>query len=79
MSKVVVVLEGGVVQAVYSDEPEVHVATLDYDVFEDFHPRFYVDEFLEAELDPTLNSLREWEDKKARYLEANPPDPDDNG
>jgi hypothetical protein len=79
MSRVVVVLEGGVVQAVYSDEPGVQVATLDCDVFEDFYPRFYIDEFFEPELDPALSVLREWEDKKARYLEANPPDPDDNG
>ncbi len=78
MSRVVVVLEGGVVQAVYSDEPGVQVATLDYDVFEDFYPRFYVDEFLEAELDPTLTALQEWEEKKADYLEANPPGSDDN-
>ena len=79
MSRVVVVLEGGVVQAVYADEPGVQVATLDYDVFEDFHPRFYTDEFCESELDPDLTALRKWEDEKARYLEANPLDPDDNG
>ncbi len=79
MSRVVVVLEGGVVQAVYSDGPGVQVATLDCDVFEDFYPRFYTDEFFKPELDPTLSVLREWEDKKARYLEANPPDLDDNG
>ena len=79
MSRVVVVLEGGVVQAVYADKPGVQVATLDYDVFEDFHPRFYTDEFCESELDPDLTALRKWEDEKARYLEANPPDPDDNG
>jgi hypothetical protein len=78
MSRVVVILEGGVVQAVYSDEPGVQVATLDYDVFEDLHLRFYDDEFFEPEFDPALNALRKWEDDKARYLEANPPDPDDN-
>jgi hypothetical protein len=79
MSRVVVVLEGGVVQAVYADEPGVQVATLDYDVFEDIHPRFYADEFIESELDPNLTALRKWEGEKARYLDANPPDPDDNG
>lgn len=78
MSKVVVVLEGGVVQAVYSDEPGVQVATLDYDVFEDFHPRFYVDEFFEPDYDPGLSVLRKWEDEKRRYLEANPPNPKDD-
>ena len=78
MSRVVVILEGGVVQAVYSDEPGVRVATLDYDVFEDLYPRFYDDEFFESEFGPALNALREWEDAKTRYLEGNPPDPNDS-
>ena len=39
MSKVIIELEGGLIQAVYSDDKQVQVAVLDHDVFEDLHPK----------------------------------------
>lgn len=68
MSKVVVVLEGGLVQAVYSDEPGIEVAILDHDIFEDIEPKLDLDNFFQAEVDSTLAVLREWQEKKASYL-----------
>jgi hypothetical protein len=67
MSKVVVVLEGGLVQAVYSDEPGIEVAILDHDIFEDIEPKLDLDNFFQAEVDSTLAVLREWQEKKASY------------
>lgn len=52
MSRVVVVLEGGLVEAVYSDDPGVQVAVLDQDVFDDIEPRLDLDNFFQPQFDP---------------------------
>ncbi len=67
MSKVVIVLGGGLVDAVYSDDPEVEVAILDQDVFDDEEPKLDMDNFFRPELDSNLTVYRQWQEKKARY------------
>jgi hypothetical protein len=69
MRKVVVVLEGGLVQAVYSDTPDVEVAVLDYDTFEDIEPRFESNNFFRPELDLEMKALGDWKTATARYFE----------
>jgi hypothetical protein len=68
MSKVVVVLEGGLVQAVHSDDPTVEVAVLDTDVFEDVDPKLNLDNFFCPQVDPDLTVLKDWQQKKADFL-----------
>ena len=68
MSKVVIVMEGGLVQSVYSDDEQVQIAVLDHDVFEDFYPKLDLDAFFFPELDPELAVLKEWQQKKAAFL-----------
>jgi len=70
MSKVVVVLDGGLVQEVYSDDPTVEVAVLDNDSFEDVDPRLDLDNFFRPQLDPELAVLKEWRDVKEAFLLA---------
>ena len=72
MSKVVVVIEGGLVQTVHSDDPTVEVAVLDNDVFEDVDPKLDLDNFFRPELDPQLSVLKNWQENKAEFLAANP-------
>ena len=72
MSKVVIVLEGGLVQSVYSDDKQVQVAVLDHDVFEDLYPKLDLDAFFFPELDPELAVLKEWEQKKSEILAMYP-------
>jgi len=43
MSKVVIVLEGGLVQSVYSDDKKIQVVVLDHDVYEDLYPKLDLD------------------------------------
>lgn len=74
MSRVVVVLEGGLVEAVYSDDPGVQVAVLDQDVFDDIEPRLDLDNFFQPQFDPTLSVLKQWQDRKARYQGTMRPD-----
>lgn len=68
MSRVVVVLEGGLVQNVYSDRSDVEVAILDNDVFGDLDPKLDLDNFVRPELDTDLNILTEWQERKAAFL-----------
>ena len=68
MSKVVIVLEGGLVQSVHSDDERVQVAVLDHDIFEDIDPKVDLDGFFTPELDPELIVLRKWQKKKAEFL-----------
>jgi len=70
MTKVIIELEGGLVQAVYSDDKRVEVAVLDHDVFEDQDPKLDLDNF--SELDPKLAVLKRWQQKKSEYLAAYP-------
>ncbi len=72
MSKLVIVLEGGLVQEVHSDDPNVEVAVLDHDVFEDSVPKLDLDNFFRPQLDPKLTVLKKWQDRKAEFLAANP-------
>jgi hypothetical protein len=72
MTKVIIELEGGLVQAVYSDDKKVEVAVLDHDVFEDQEPKLDLDSFFLSELDPELAVLRRWQKKKSEYLTAYP-------
>ena len=72
MSRVVVVLEGGLVQGVHSDDPDVEVAVLDNDVFQDVDPKLDLDNFFRPELDPELTVLKKWQQDKAEFLAANP-------
>jgi len=72
MSKVIIELEGGLVQAVYSDDKKVEVAILDHDVFEDQDPKLDLDGFFFPELDPNLTVLKKWQQKKSEYLAAYP-------
>lgn len=74
MSKVVVVLEGGLVEAVYSDDPGVQVAILDQDVFDDIDPKLDLDNFFQPELDSALSVLQQWQDRKARHQGTARPD-----
>jgi hypothetical protein len=74
MSKVVVVLEGGLVDAVYSDDPGVEVAILDQDVFDDIYPKLDLDNFFQPQFDPTLSVLQQWQDRKARHQATARPD-----
>jgi hypothetical protein len=67
MSKVVIVMEGGLVQSVYSDDKQVQVAVLDHDVFEDLYPKLELDAFFFSEFDPELAVLKEWEKKKSKF------------
>ncbi len=73
MSKVVVVLEGGLVDAVYSDDPGVEVAILDQDVFDDIDAKLDLDNFFQAEFDPTLSVLQRWQERKARHQSTERP------
>jgi hypothetical protein len=68
MTKVIIELEGGLVQAVYSDDKKVEVAVLDHDVFEDLYPKLDLDAFFSPELDPKLAVLKSWQQKKSEYL-----------
>lgn len=68
MSRVVVVLEGGLVQNVYSDRSGVQVAILDNDVFGDLDPKLDLDNFIRPEFDTDLNILTEWQERKAAFL-----------
>jgi hypothetical protein len=72
MTKVVIELEGGLVQAVYSDDKQVQVAVLDHDVFEDQEPKLDLDAFFSPELDPALAVLKRWHKKKSEFLAAYP-------
>jgi hypothetical protein len=68
MKKLVIVLEGGLVQSVHSDDKLVQVAILDYDVFGDNDPKLDLDNFFLPEIDPDLTVLKRWEQKKAEFL-----------
>jgi hypothetical protein len=68
VSRVVVVLEGGLVQNVYSDRSGVQVAILDNDVFGDLDPKLDLDNFIRPEFDTDLNILTEWQERKAAFL-----------
>lgn len=68
MIRVVVVLEGGLVQNVYSDRSGVQVAILDNDVFGDLDPKLDLDNFICPEFDADLNILTEWQERKAAFL-----------
>lgn len=70
MSKIVVVTEGGLVQGVHSDDPNVEVAVLDNDVFEDVDPKLDLDNFFRPQLDPEMTVLKNWQEKKAEFLAA---------
>ena len=72
MSKVVVVLEGGLVQEVHSDDPNVEVAVLDNDAFQDVEPKLDLDNFFHPELDTELAVLKKWQEHKADFLATNP-------
>ena len=72
MSKVVVVLEGGLVQAVHSDDPTIEFAVLDYDTFEDQYPRLDFGGFCKVEPDPDLTVLKTWQEAKAEFLAMYP-------
>ena len=72
MSKVVIVLEGGLVQSVHSDDNRVQVAVLDYDIFEDIDPKVDLDDFSTPEHDQELTVLRKWQERKAEFLAAYP-------
>lgn len=72
MSKVVVVLEGGLVQAVHSDDPSVEIAVLDYGVFEDVEPKLDLDNFFRPQLDRGLTVLKQWQESKAEFLGEDP-------
>ena len=72
MSKVVIVLEGGLVQSVYSDDKQVQVAVLDHDIFEDLYPKIDFDALFFSELDQELAVLKEWEQKKSEVLAMYP-------
>ncbi len=74
MSRVVIVLEGGLVDGVYSDDPEVQVAVLDRDVFDDMEPKFDMDNFFQPEVDSDLSVYRQWQERKARYYEGRQPE-----
>jgi hypothetical protein len=74
MSKVVVVIEGGLVQAVHSDDPTIDVAVLDSDVFEDVEPKLDLDNFFRPQLDPELTVLKKWQERKAEFLAEDPED-----
>lgn len=65
MSRVVIVLEGGLVQDVHSDDPNVEVAVLDHDVFEDLGQKLDLDNFFSPEFDPELAVLEAWQEKKS--------------
>jgi hypothetical protein len=71
-SKVVIVLEGGLVQSVHSDDKRVQVAVLDYDVFEDQDPRLDLDNFFQPQIDPQFAVLKRWKERKAEFLAAYP-------
>jgi hypothetical protein len=68
VNRVVIVLEGGLVQNVYSDDERVQVAILDYDVFEDQYPKLDLDNFFYPKLDSELTALKEWQQRKADFL-----------
>jgi hypothetical protein len=68
MSKVVIVLEGGLVQSVYTDDDKVQVAVLDYDVFEDVDPKLDLDNFFSPMLDPKFEILKNWQKRKSELL-----------
>lgn len=68
MNKVVLVLEGGLVQAIYSQRDDVEVAVLDRDVFDDLDPKLDLDNFVRPEVDPDLNVLAEWRERKAAFV-----------
>jgi hypothetical protein len=72
MTKVIIELEGGLVQAAYSDDKKVEVAVLDHDVFEDQEPKLDLDNFFLSELEPELALLKRWQQKKSEYLAAYP-------
>jgi hypothetical protein len=72
MIKVIIELEGGLVQAVYSDDKQVQVAVLDHDVFDDQEPKLDLDGFFFPELDPELAVLKRWQQRKSEYLAAYP-------
>jgi hypothetical protein len=72
MSKVGIVVEGGLVQSVHSDDKRVQVAVLDYDVFGDQEPRLELDNFFQPEIDPELVALKRWKERKAEFLAAYP-------
>lgn len=71
MSRVIIVLEGGLVQGVHSDDPNIEVAVLDHDVFEDFVPKLDLDNFFSPEFDPELTVLEAWQEKKSQFLIEN--------
>jgi hypothetical protein len=72
MTKVIIELEGGLVQAVYSDDQKVEVAVLDHDGFADLYPKLDLDSFFLSELDPELAVLKRWQQKKSEYLAVDP-------
>ena len=72
MSRVVIVLEGGLVQAVHSDDPNVEIAVLDNDVFEDSEPKLDLDNFFRPQLDPELTVITKWQATKAEFVAKNP-------
>lgn len=70
MNKVVIVLEGRLIQSVYSDDEQVRVAVLDYDAFEDIYPKLDLDNFVFSEVDPELAVLKEWQQRKSDFQAA---------
>ena len=68
MNRVVVVLEGGLVKNVFSDDEQVQVAILDYDVFEDQYPKLDLDNFFFPDLDLELTALKVWQQRKSEFL-----------
>lgn len=70
MGRVVVVLEGGLVQDVHSDDPSIQVAVLDHDVFQDEDPKLDLDEFFRPHVDLDLAVLNEWKNKKTQFCLA---------
>lgn len=72
MNRVVIVLEGGLVQNVYSDDEQIQVAILDYDVFEDQYPKLDLDNFFYPKMDSELTALKEWQQRKSEFLAIHP-------
>lgn len=72
MSKVVIELEGGLVQSVYSDDKKIQVVVLDHDVYEDLYPKLDMDVFFIPEFDPELAVMEAWKEKKAAFMALYP-------
>ena len=68
MKRVGIVLEGGLVQNIFSDYEQIQVAILDYDVFEDQYPKLDLDNFFYPNLDSELTAMKEWQQRKSEFM-----------